>query len=72
MNLRKDNHGKALKAWKKLGPGHIAKPLSHIGNRTNKKDAEGKVILSPQYKDARIAAIYGDGERVQRIARSLA
>lgn len=28
MNTRKDNKGRALKAWKKLGPGHIVTAMT--------------------------------------------
>lgn len=71
MNLRKDNGGNALKAWKKLGPGLIQKPLRHIGNRINTKDAKGKIVFRKQYKAAYIFARNGNGDRVQQIARSL-
>lgn len=72
MNTRKDNNGRALKAWRNTPPGHIAKPLRHIGNRTNRKDLQGRVIMSPQYEMASSAARRGDGLYVQQMARSLA
>lgn len=71
MNTRKDNNGKALKAWRALGIGHIAKPLRHIANRTNGRDAKGNVVLSPQYLGAFAASQAGDGLFVQTMARSL-
>ena len=30
MNTRKDNNGKALAEWKKLGVGHVARPLRYV------------------------------------------
>ncbi len=72
MNTRKDNNGRAMKAWKKLGHGHIAKPLRHIGNRTNGFDSKGCIVPSAQYLDAHAAARAGDGLRVQQIARQFA
>jgi hypothetical protein len=71
MNLRKDNNGAALKAWKKQGPGHIARPLRLIGERTNGRDHDGRVIESAQYTEARRSAARGLGDEVQRIARSV-
>ena len=72
MNTRKDNHGKAMKSWIAMAPGHIAKPLRHIGTRTNARDADGRVLLSTQYIEAHQAAARGDGARVQQMARAVA
>jgi len=71
MNTRKDNNGAALKTWKKLGPGHIAKPLRHIEKRMNRKNADGSIVFSSTYLHAYHASRRGDGDTVQRIARSI-
>ena len=71
MNTRKDNNGKALAAWKKLGVGHIAKPLKHIIARTSFRTSDGKLIRSIESDVAQRAANRGDGLTVQRMALSL-
>jgi hypothetical protein len=71
MNTRKDNNGKALKAWRALGPGHIAKPLRHIANRTNSRGPKGEIILSDAYKLALGAHKRGLGDMVQNMARAI-
>jgi len=72
MNTRKDNNGAALKAWKKMGPAHIAKPLRHIAIRTNGKDPHtGRIILSTTYALALNASRRGRGDIVQSMALSL-
>lgn len=71
MNTRKDNNGRATKAWKNTPPGHIAKPLRHIGNRTIRRRADGTVELSDEYLQARAAARAGQGHIVAAMARSL-
>ena len=72
MNTRKDNNGKALAAWKRLGPGMIEKPLRFIGERTNGRDEHGRVVLSANYLKAAAHASRGDGLTVQRMALALA
>jgi hypothetical protein len=71
MNTRKDNKGKARKQWIATPPGHIARPLRHIGDRTNGRNEKGQVVLSIQSILAREAASRGDGRYVQQMARSL-
>lgn len=75
MNTRKDNNGKALKKWQAMMPGHIAKPLRHIGNRTNRRELDAKgnlqLIKSPEYKAAFLAAKFGNGLFVSKLARQL-
>lgn len=70
MNTRKDNNGKALAAWKKLGVEHIAKPLKYIIDRTSFV-SKGKVQLSEAGINAMRAANRGDGLTVQRMALAL-
>lgn len=68
MNTRKDNPRNALAAWKRLKPGHIAKPLRRIGERTNSRDLAGRVIVSWQYVQALRASRRGNGEAVTKMA----
>lgn len=71
MNTRKDNNGKARAAWIATPPGHIAKPLRDIGNRTNGRHATGRMARSPLYLKASFYAKIGRGDLVQKIARSM-
>lgn len=71
MNTRKDNNGRALKAWRNTPPGHIAKPLRFIASQTNGIDSKGHVVMSAQYVEAARSARYGNGLYVQQVARSL-
>lgn len=71
MNLRKDNNGKALNAWKKLGPGLIEKPLRHIRNRSASKTPKGEIVYKGIFYLASWQAKLGNGALVQRIARQM-
>lgn len=71
MNTRKDNNGRALKAWVKMGPGLIQKPLRHIGSRSNWRNAQGHLVLSPLYREAQFYARNGRGDLVTEMAREL-
>lgn len=71
MNTRKDNNGKALKAWVNMSVGHIAKPLKHIINRDSWKDAKGNIILGEDAKEAFRQSKSGNGLFVQKMALSM-
>jgi len=71
MNTRKDNNGKALAAWKKMGPGWISSPLKLIAEKTYSRDENGFSVESEIHKFARRAAKRGDGETVMKMARDL-
>lgn len=75
MNTRKDNNGKALKAWKALGLAKIEKPLRFIRNKcahvyTDKKGNAKTEYVQP-YHHAQQAANAGDGRYVQAVALQL-
>lgn len=72
MNTRKDNNGRAMAKWIATPPGLIEKPLRHIGNRLNGRDAQGRIVLHPAYLHAVSAANAGKGHIVTNMARSLA
>jgi len=72
MNTRKDNKGKALKAWIKTPVGHIAKPLRHIISRDSSRGLKGEIILGAKARMSIAAASIGNGLFVQTMARSLA
>ncbi len=71
MNTRKDNGGKALAAWKKLGVGMIQKPLRHIVNRDSSLDEKGNRILGANALAAIGFANKGNGLAVQNMALSM-
>lgn len=71
MNTRKDNKGRALKAWIKTPVGHIAKPLRHIINHDQSRGLKGELILGRKTKAAIAAANLGNGLFVQNLARSM-
>lgn len=71
MMTRAERKAAKRKAWLATPPGHIAKPLRHIGNRTNMRRADGTIVMSPQYEQAFRAAKAGNGLFVQTMARSL-
>ncbi len=74
MNTRKDNNGKAMAAWLKLGPGHIAKPLRFIlrlGEYHFSARVKNYYEIRRAKKAALLAASRSNGLRVQQIARSL-
>lgn len=68
---RQERKAAKQKAWIATPPAHIAKPLRHIGNRLNGRDAKGNVVPHPHYVSAYYAAQRGDGLSVQQMARSL-
>jgi len=60
MNTRKDNREKALKNWKAIGPGHIAKPLRFIRSNARNTGLPRRALR---------AANSGDGLQVQMLAK---
>jgi hypothetical protein len=75
MNTRKDNNGKALKAWKALGPAKIEKPLRFIRNKCARvytdKEGNARTEYVQPYNHAQQAANAGDGRFVQAAALQL-
>lgn len=69
---RKEIKAKKRAKWIATPPGIIQKPLRHIGNRLNTRDAQGQLVIAPGYMVAFNAARRGDGLSVQQMARSLA
>ena len=63
MNTRKDNNGQALTKWQAMKPGHIARPLRFIRERTYGE--------ASQYFAALAAAKRGDGLSVQKMASAV-
>ena len=76
MNLRKDNHGKNLKAWKALGPAKICHPLRYIRFKDSFSTTDEKGVRhiheGPAIKMADIFASHGNGAAVRDIARTIA
>ena len=68
MNTRKDNGGRAMKKWLATPPGHIAKPLKHILNRTHGA-VDGRMRSLASAEVARIYAECGNGLALQAMAR---
>lgn len=76
MNLRKDNHGRALAAWKALGPAKVCHPLRYIRAKDTEYSVDAKGVRhahqGPFIQMAEISASHGHGMYVQHIAMGLA
>lgn len=75
MNTRKDNKGKATKAWKAMGLAKIEKPLRFIRNRCAVTEIiKGETVTKYiyPYATAELMAKRGNGGVVQMMALKMA
>lgn len=71
MNTRKDNNGVALKAWKKLGPALIQRPLRKIVRHQSARNEKGELVIGINGLRAIGQAQAGNGMYVKAMARHL-
>lgn len=76
MNTRKDNNGKALAAWKALGPAKVCHPLRYVRAKDSVVTINNKgvreVHYGPSAEFAEEMAKRGLGHMVNRMAMSFA